>query len=438
MAGQEAMIARLMYVLTWLLTLSAAAMAQNDQGSLAQISPNESVGFRGSQIAEHPPLAIGDEYDHFGDYNVNAGQWNGSQNFCDESLMCQPRIWVSAEYVLWWVNGSDVPALLTTSDAGTLREFAARLNLPTTSTLFGGQELNDGARSGARFTLGGWLNLSAMVGFELNFAVLGNEDSNFNSSNDFEILGRPFFHLINDEQDAKLIRFPGVVDGTVEAGIKSEFFTGEALLLRRVADWGSRQVDWYIGYRHASLVDDLRVDETSINLSGPVAGSEIASTDRFRSDNTFHGVDFGVRVQTLVLPTLAVEMSGKVAVGTTRTETEIFGTLTATVGDASDTSGSGFLVQPTNTGVFEDDSFSTFSEFALTSKYMCHPGLSLVVGYNLLFWHDVSRAGERIDTTINTSQFSPGVLSGEPRPIGRDVRSNFWAHGLRFGFEYLF
>ena len=191
----------------------------------------------------------------------------------DDDEWCLPRVWASAEYVLLWTEGANVPTLVTASVPGTVQEQAARLGLPATSVLFGGEELNGGARSGARFTLGGWLDLYNMFGVELTLLVLGNDETRFSASDEFGILGRPFFNLTGAEQDAKLTNFPGLVQGSLIAETKSEFHTGEALFRKRVAGWGASQVDWYLGYRNAGLIDDIRVLDSSTVLAGPAAGT---------------------------------------------------------------------------------------------------------------------------------------------------------------------
>jgi hypothetical protein len=64
--------------------------------------------------------------------------------------------------------------------------------------------------------------------------------------------------------------------------------------------------------------------------------------------------------------------------------------------------------------------------------------LTTTFGYRLLYWSDVMRAGEQIDTSVNTSQIPPGQLTGETRPTVPFKTSEFWAQGLHFGLEYAF
>jgi hypothetical protein len=65
------------------------------------------------------------------------------------------RIWLGAEYLLWWTKGSRLPPLVTTGSPGTGPVGA--LGRPDTSVLFGGT-FDDQDHSGGRFFGGLWLD----------------------------------------------------------------------------------------------------------------------------------------------------------------------------------------------------------------------------------------------------------------------------------------
>lgn len=420
---------------------ASLSLATTPAPTLQVQGPVESEWSTANQFApESEPLPTTEAHASRSSQSFATNQQNDSttQQLAQESDCCLPRVWASANYVLWFPEGAHIPALVTTSLPGTSQNQAGRLNLPPTSVLFGQEELNGGSRSGARFHLGGWINQCSLFGVELSFTVLGNDETRFSAADEFPILGRPFLNVLNGEQDAQLINFPGLTAGQIDATIKSEFYTGEALLLKRTAGWGSSQLDWYLGYRTARLTDDIRILESATVLAGPATGAQLVLSDQFRSRNTFHGVDLGVRVSATSSPLLELALSGKVAVGTTRSETMIAGFSRTNSAGNTTTSEVGFLTQPTNVSALEEDTFSTVTEFGVTGKRMFRPGLSLTMGYTLFFWHDIVRAGDLIDPAINTSQFPPGVLIGEPRPRRQNSLSNFWAHGFQVGFEYLF
>ena len=86
----------------------------------------------------------------FGDIGCNWGEECGSDiPGCGREPVME-RLWVRGDYLLWWMPGFNVPALVTTSPAGTPRNQAGRLDQPGTSILFGNSALNDGrARAAA-------------------------------------------------------------------------------------------------------------------------------------------------------------------------------------------------------------------------------------------------------------------------------------------------
>lgn len=349
-----------------------------------------------------------------------------------------PRIWVSAEYVHWWTSGDTLPPLATTSPTGTLQADAGRLGLPTTSILFGDEDVSDGSRSGARFTLGGWLALDRRVGFDLTFLTLANDETQLTAGTEHPIIARPFFNLLGNQQDAQFINFPSVVAGNFEASIRNKFYAGTASLRKATRPPGSFQLDWLLGYRIAGLDDDIRITTNSEALAAPIAGTQFLVTDQFRTRNTFHGVDLGLNYTERVRNQWYVDVLGRVALGTNRTRTDIQGRTVTTVGAIQSTDAAGLLAQATNQGSWISDDFATVSEVGLhVRRHLCN-GLSVKLGYSFFYWQDVSRAGEQMDLSINTSQIPPGTLNGDARPQVPDAETNFWAHGFLVGVDYVF
>src|SRR5262245_16532969 len=68
------------------------------------------------------------------------------------------RLWVEAEFLLWWMRGDRVPPLVTGSPPGAPIGQAGVLGVPGTVVLFGGERTNSDARSGGRLTIGVWLD----------------------------------------------------------------------------------------------------------------------------------------------------------------------------------------------------------------------------------------------------------------------------------------
>ena len=96
------------------------------------------------------------------------------------------------------------------------------------------------------------------------------------------------------------------------------------------------------------------------------------------------------------------------------------------------------LAQSTNSGVFEQNEFSTITELGLTFRRRLLNDVTASFGYSFLHWSDVIRANEQVDLGINRTQIPPGTLDGERRPEFQFRSTDFWAHGFNFGLEYLF
>lgn len=332
----------------------------------------------------------------------------------------------------------NAPPLVTTSPIGTPQAQAGVLGQPGITILFGNGDLVDDTRSGARFTFGKWLDAGHCNGIEVNYLILGGETDSFNAGlNQFNILARPFFDAVGNAEDSRLIAFPGLVQGTLNIAASSELQSLEVLYRHAGCEsWGCH-IDWLVGYRFAELEDRVRIDESTAALAGPPAGTTFDLFDQFDTRNTFHGAEFGLVGDWRIDNCWSCETFAKFAIGGTTYRAGVAGqTITTDAAGASTTAQGGLLAQTTNIGNYQWDDFAAMSEFGFTLRRELACGLAATFGYNFLYWSNVARAGEIIDTTINTSQVPPGNLVGTARPTIQQRIDDFWAQGLRFGLEY--
>lgn len=349
-----------------------------------------------------------------------------------------PLVWARADYLLWWTDGMDVPALATTSPAGTLQDEAGVLGLRNTSILFGNETLNDASRGGGRFTIGRWLDACESRGIELTYLGLEEESQTFAASNaGFPILARPFQDAQSDAQDARLINFPNLVEGSLAIHVSTDFQTAELLFRRPTRSFGWSRVDGFVGYRFAELEDMVSITESTESLSGPTDGTAFELSDRFDTRNQFHGGQVGVRAVSRTPNNWSMEFLGKLALGSTRSKATLAGeTFVQSPTGATSTQPAGLLVQSSNRGTFESNEFSTIIELGVSLRRHFGANWAASFGYNFLLWTDVVRAGDQVDTQINVSQIPPGTLVGESRPAYTANTSDFWAQGLSFGLEF--
>ncbi len=393
----------------------------------AQASYHESVE---QLIGGEPDLGYG--------VTCDGGWAPDSGVFMSESVAAVPLVWGRADYLLWWTRGMSAPSLATTSTEGTPQERAGILGDPDTSVLFGATGLNDESRSGGRMTIGRWFDPTFAHGFDITYLWLAEGSDDFmDSGEDRLILARPFLNLQADAEDSRLIVFPDVVDGTLTIRTATDFQSWEAVFRHSVARWADVQTDYSFGYRYAALEDYVRIDEATVSLGGPTVDSTFDLFDQVGSRNRFHGGQLGIRILRHTDAIWSIELNGKVALGATTSTLVLEGETVATSADGqSNTTDSGLLVQSTNRGTYEDDTFSTLSEIGVTLRRQFGCGLAARFGYSFLYWSDVLRAGEQFDLSINTSQIPPGTLEGEPRPAVPLDTAGFWAQGMHFGLDY--
>jgi hypothetical protein len=76
-------------------------------------------------------------------------------------------------------------------------------------------------------------------------------------------------------------------------------------------------------------------------------------------------------------------------------------------------------------------------EFGVNIGYSVTDWMRLTVGYNFLYWSNVSRPGSQVDTNVNLNNvFGSGQASPPLVPRYLNNTSDFWAQGLTLGLEF--
>jgi hypothetical protein len=374
------------------------------------------------------------------------GPTHGLYDVCDPQCYPCGKVWVRAEYLLWWVEGFSTPALVTTSTAGTPVNEAGILGLPSTSVLFGESRLTDQARSGLRLTVGGWLDPHETTGLQASAFGLLIDNTDFSAdSASIPIIARPFFNVEPgfEGQDAELIAYPGLFNGQIDVRAKTSLIGAEALVRQRLAHECYCRVDGLVGFRYNRLHDRLQISDSRQVVgagTGLAIGTTFVESDLFDTVNHFYGAEVGV-IAELCRNQFFVEGTLKLALGNTHSRVEIDGNSTATVpvpGNPPQVANTpaGLLAQATNIGTYESDDFGVIPELGITVGYEFTPHLRATAGYTFMYWTGVARAGDQIDTNLNLSQLDVGGLAGIPRPQFRRVTDDVWVQGLSLGLDY--
>jgi len=353
------------------------------------------------------------------------------------------RWWTRAEYLYWLYDGMQTPPLVTTSPIGTPRTDAGVLGEPGTTVLFGGG-LNNEWQSGGRAQLGYWVNLDRTFGVEAEAVWFPEQDASFAArSLGSPILARPFFDALNGEDSAELVAYPGVLRGEVLVDATTQFYSGG--LRARLNSCGARacdctprarRIDCLIGYRYTRLQDSLVIQEDLVSLD-PLNQGLFEITDAFNSNNEFHGIDVGF-VEQFSRGNFSFEWITKVALGINQQSVTINGF--SIIDEAGLVEGfrGGLLAQRTNIGNYNRDEFALIPELSATIGWHINSRLTLTLGYTLVYFTNVVRAGDQIDLAVNTNLLPPEAdpFSGPLLPAFAFRDTNFWVHGASIGADY--
>lgn len=457
--------------------VSAQERRQHSHSNVGHSKPRTGVPSRSPrrapiQSASHTEIIDGGEYivDSGGCESCGGGCSDGSCSVgCDSCSLgdscgtcsaprgfciCFPSHgWVHAEYLLWYQSGMRVPALVTTSPVGTARTDAGVLGLPTTTTLFGGNDdtLSD-ERSGFRIRFGWWLSSFPNWGIEGEYTGLGEEtESFFQQSTGTPILTRPFFNALDGRDDAELVAFPNVVTGSVAADISSSF-EGAAVRLRRQMCCSSgccfsnltcasvpysSRVDGTIGYRFWQLDESLQVREDLQLIGTAQQNGSFDIVDRFETRNQFNGAEIGILWQGR-RGWWSLDALMRLGIGNVHQTVTISGSTQIIENGTTSNFDSGFLAQRTNIGTFDRDKFTMIPELGLTLGYQLTRRLRATMGYSLIYWGNVVRPGDQVDLDVNPNLLPPEVdpFVGPLRPQFEFNETDYWVQGLSFGAEF--
>ncbi|MEZ6136942.1 MAG: BBP7 family outer membrane beta-barrel protein [Pirellulaceae bacterium] len=360
--------------------------------------------------------------------------------------------WVHAEYLLWYQDGMRIPSLITTGGVG--QDNAGVLGAAGVSTLYGNNDILDEESSGFRIRFGWWLASFPGWGLEGEYVGLGEQRENFNATSDgSQILARPFFNVTTGEQASQLLSFPGQIRGRVDVDTTNKF-DGAAFRFRRQMCCSSgcgfselccttvptsSRLDGTLGYRFWELKESLQVTEALTSLTQP-AGS-FAITDRFETRNQFNGAELGVLWQGR-RGWWSLDGLMRLGIGNVHQTVTISGTTTTTTGSPAVTTNAvpqtGIFAVASNIGTYDRDKFTMVPELGLTLGYQMTKRVRMTAGYSLIYWGNVVRPGDQIDTALNPNQWAPVVstISPQNRPQFQFVETDYYVQGLSFGGEF--
>ncbi|MEM8911372.1 MAG: BBP7 family outer membrane beta-barrel protein [Planctomycetota bacterium] len=362
--------------------------------------------------------------------------------------LCWPQDgWFSAEYLLWWQSGMDLPPLVST-DA-----------LPSAANpggvgqvLYGGDEVLTDSFDGIRLQFGFWLDQCHTWGIGADYFQIGEERDRYSNGagSGLALLVRPFVN-VNDgsQEDAQLVVGDGIA-GTVDVDVHSEL-SGWGLHVRHMNCAQSGCSPWLycgcpdhycsrtwhmFGFRQVELNEGVRIDERLTTIPPPSPTTNFTIFDRFQTRNQFNGVEVGWGYRQ-VRGYWSFDALLRLGVGNTRQTVNIAG---QTIIDANAAQTGGLLAQTSNIGRYDRDEFAVLPELDLTLGYQLTEQLRATLGYTFLYWSNVVRPGDQIDRLVDPDQI-PSDPPANPAVVGDFPEfafdnTDYWAQGLSFGGEY--
>lgn len=377
------------------------------------------------------------------------------------------RFWAQADYLLWWLRESKVPPLVTTGPA----QFPVGiLGNPGTVVLVEGDDLDIDAFNGGRFSAAYLFGGCKPWGIMGSYFFLGERSNSAElGSTGYPVLTRPFTRADTGNRSSEFAAFPGQSVGAIRIDSNTRLQGAELNVFCPLCccDWTdcctpccadacggfdcpqpqrtrSYRVDLFGGFRYLDLDEDLDILEVAqfspTSAFPGLAGNTFRASDEFATRNRFYGGQFGLSA-SVVRGRFIVDFRGSVALGNTHQEIDIAGSQVRATPDGGLTRfRGGLLALPTNIGHHERDEFSVVPEVGINFGYRLTNAMSVHVGYSFLYWTDVLRPGDQIDTVLDARQIPnfivpPVSTAGARRPAVLFRESDFWAQGINFGFQ---
>jgi hypothetical protein len=358
------------------------------------------------------------------------------------------QVWASADYLLWWIKkGPNPTPLITTGTGGSF----GILGSPNTSVLFGGDDLDFDAFSGARFTAGFWVDREHTWGVEGSGFFLEKRSVTFDATSTpsgAPVLARPVVNAITGQETVELISAPNVASGSAHVGAFTHLYGWDVDFLCNWYHDNCARLDLMAGYRYLNLNESISIVDNTMLLPGGSSGfagntlivpTNVTVGDLFTTRNLFNGGQIGGRYEYCGDHWFFNAM-GKLGLGENHEVISVGGTTQQTpVGGTTSIVNGGLLALSTNSGRSTRDEFVVVPECCINIGLQFNPLVRAYVGYTFLYVSDVVRPGDQISRTVNpalvpTSQ-TFGTVPTPALPAAQFKTTDFWAQGINFGLE---
>ena len=368
-----------------------------------------------------------------------------------------PRGWVGFDYLNWWITSGPIGVpLLTTGNPGSPNGGA--IGDPGTHVLFGNSDINFGPLMGGRITAGYWFDCDATCGVEASGFLLAKQANSFSTSSDASgspLLAVPFQSPAG-VPSRDLISSPAVPQtGSVNGYATTQFWGADVDAVCNIyrSCCNCCSIDLLGGFCYYNLDETLQLNGNSSstvtvpifrNSDFTITRTTVTNTSGFNFFGTrdqFYGGEIGAR-RACQKGCWSAEILGKVAMGDTvqtlysggSTTTTVAQTITQSITSSgrvvrvtkipptTTTTSGGLFLNPNNIGNFENNSFSVIPSIGVKVGYDINCHLRATIGYDALFWDNVERPGNQINSLIG---------QGPSNNL-----SSVWVQGFNVGAEF--
>lgn len=375
-----------------------------------------------------------------------SAEHNFANSFCD-SCENTPRMWASADYLYWKMRNSPnpIPLLVTAPFA---RNRLPLVGQPGTSNVLGGKSVQNHWRSGARFTLGSWIDESCCFGAEANYFFLPHESKTQTAFSSglpgSSFLSVPYFNTLTRLESSSPVAQPGSFQGFAKLKVSNSLQGAELNGLVKLYSGCSLKIDGLVGFRYLGFKERLKffVNSPAINIPGEV----YQVSDHFHTKNNFYGGQIGFKAEYFYR-CFFLSAKAKVALGAMCEKLNIRGKFLTNAFNgfgAPETFSGGYFALPSNIGHHKYTCFAVVPEVNLSLGYQITDCFRIQLGYSFLYVNKLLWAGKQIKRKINPSQsalyeFTPNPnLVGAAKPKASPKNDQFWVHGLNVNLELQF
>lgn len=370
------------------------------------------------------------------------------------------RLWVDADYLLWWTENAPLPVPIVTT--GSLSDpVPAAIGQSGTKVLFGNESIHNGALSGFRIALRSWLGDEQDYAIEGSGFYLPKQTIRAFSDESSELLGIPFNNVAPNPlpadsggsnglfpgETAILLGFsPLTYIGSINATSSTRLWDAELNGLFHFLSKPTFRLSALGGLTYTDLFDELNLHYYNNSGSDPVFRAANMN-DQFQAHNEIFAGQMGLRGDWSS-NWLFASFVAKLGLGGNLQIARINGDFSDPVPNLYNHYGigesGGIFAQPTNSGKHTQGKFIYIPAATIKFGFNLEKHLRVTFGYDILYLSNVVRPGDLIDRTINETQAGPSsggyeaILTGPARPKVRMQTTSYWAQGLNVGLEVRF